>query len=255
MTTNSLEPRSHQGHTALISGAARGLGQAYAKRLAEDGARVIAVDIINLDETVALVEQAGSEGLGLQCDVSDEASVLEMLDEANGFGVVDILVNNAGIYPFSPIDDMRLEDWRRVLSVNLDSMFLLTRGVLPGMRAAGWGRVVCMSSGMFHLGSPGAAHYVASKGGVIGLVRSLAPELGASGITINGIAPSLTRTAGTEQPGFPGAELFDTIANMQSIKRTQVPDDISGVVSFLVSDDARFITGQTLVVDGGLARV
>ena len=118
-----------------------------------------------------------------------------------------------------------------MVSVNLDSMFLLTQGALPAMRANNWGRIICMSSGMFHLGSPGAAHYVASKGGVIGFVRSLAPELGPSGITINGLAPSLTRTAGTEKTDFGGADLFGMIANMQSIKRTQVPDDVSvGVV-------------------------
>lgn len=254
MPTNKHAQKVHDGRVALITGAASGLGQAYAVRLAEDGARIIAVDINGAEDTVAQVKKAGADVLALQCDVSDPTSVDEMFNAAREFGDADVLINNAGIYPFAMIDDMKFDEWRKVVSVNLDSMFLLTQGVLPAMRAKNWGRVICMSSGMFHMGSPGAAHYVASKGGVIGFVRALAPELGPSGITINGIAPSLTRTAGTKGPDFGGADLFPMIANMQSIKRTQVPDDISGVVSFLVSDDARFITGQTLVVDGGLAR-
>ena len=254
MSVQQQARKIHQGRTALITGAASGLGQAYAVRLAADGARIIAVDINGADDTVAQVKETGMDVLALQCDVSDPTSVSDMLSAAREFGNPDVLINNAGIYPFAMIDDMTFAEWRRVISVNLDSMFLLTQGVLPAMRAQNWGRVICMSSGMFHLGSPGAAHYVASKGGVIGFVRSLAPELGPSGITINGIAPSLTRTAGTDGDDFGGADLFPMIANMQSIKRTQLPDDISGVVSFLVSDDARFITGQTLVVDGGLAR-
>jgi NAD(P)-dependent dehydrogenase (short-subunit alcohol dehydrogenase family) len=231
----------HEGRTALVTGAAAGLGQAYALRLASEGARVVVADLAPADETVKLIESDGGEAVAVTADVAE-------------LGGVDICVNNAGVYPFVPFDDMTFEQWRTVLSINLDSMFLVTKAVLPGLRARSWGRVVCMSSTMFHAGVPGAAHYVVSKGGVIGLVRALAGELAPNGVTINAIAPSLVRTPGTSTGFHDETGMFDLIAGMQAIKRTQVPDDLAGVVSFLRSEEGGFITGQTLVVDGGLVR-
>lgn len=246
-------PTPHEGRVALVTGAATGIGQAYALRLAADGAAVVVADLSDGSETVERIEAAGGRAVAFQCDVSDESAVAELGSNASTFGDVDILVNNAGIYPFSPIADLSFEQWKRVMTVNVDSAFLVTREFLPGMRSRGWGRVVCISSGMFHNGTPLAAHYVASKGAIIGFVRSVASEVGDDGVTVNAVAPGLTRSAGTSKGYHDSQGIFEKVASAQSIKRTQQPDDLSGVVSFLASDDARFITGQTVVVDGGLA--
>ena len=139
-----------------------------------------------------------------------------------------------------------------MMAVNLDSLFHLTKAFLPGMRAAGWGRIVALASNGFHTGPPGLTPYVASKGGVIGFVRSLAGEVGADGVTVNAIAPGLTRTPGTL--AGPQVAWYERVAGTQAIPRTETPADLTGALSFLISDDAGFITGQTLPVDGGQVR-
>jgi len=154
----------------------------------------------------------------------------------------------------STFADMSFEDWRRVLSVNLDSMFHVCHELLPGMQEQGWGRIICIASTTFHAGTPGMSHYVASKGGLIGFLRSLAAEVGESGVTVNAIAPSLVRSKGTIEGPHEEMGLFDFVAQGQAIKRTQLPEDLVGAMSFLTSDEASFITGQTLVVDGGWVR-
>lgn len=251
MSSNSTP---HEGRVALVTGAAGGIGRAYALRLAAGGAALVVADIADPAETVSMIEAAGGRALGAICDVSDEQSVAALVETAEAFGGVDILVNNAGIYPFKPIAELTFAEWRRVMSVNLDSTFLMTAAFLPRMRAQGWGRVINVATGMFHQGTPGAAHYVASKGGVIGFTRSVASEVGVDGVTVNAIAPGLTRSPGTSTGYHDSAGLFEKVAQAQSIKRTQQPDDLDGVVAFLASEDARFITGQTVVVDGGLVK-
>jgi NAD(P)-dependent dehydrogenase (short-subunit alcohol dehydrogenase family) len=246
---------THQGRTALVTGAAAGIGQAYAKRLAEDGARVVIADIADGAETVSLVEAAGSEALAVECDVSSAEAVAAAAAAARErFGGVDILVHNAGIYPICEFKDMSFEDWRKVLSVNLDSAFHLCHELLPGMREQRWGRVILIASNTFHAGIGGMAHYIASKGGLIGFLRSLAAEVGEEGVTVNGIAPSLVRSKGTIEGPHEELGLFEFVAQGQAIKRTEQPEDLVGAVSFLSSDDAAFITGQTLCVDGGWVR-
>jgi NAD(P)-dependent dehydrogenase (short-subunit alcohol dehydrogenase family) len=246
---------SHEGRTAFITGAAAGIGQAYAQRLAADGANVVVADIADGSETVGLIEAAGSAGLAVECDVSSADSVAAATAAAaEKFGTVDILVHNAAIYPITMFADMSFEDWRKVLSVNLDSVFHLCHELLPPMREQQWGRVVCIASNTFHAGTGGMSHYVASKGGIIGFLRSLADEVGQEGVTVNAIAPSLVRSKGTIEGPHEELGLFEFVAQGQAIKRTEEPADLVGAMSFLTSDDAAFVTGQTLCVDGGWVR-
>jgi NAD(P)-dependent dehydrogenase (short-subunit alcohol dehydrogenase family) len=252
--------KRHQGRTAVISGAASGIGQASAVRLAEEGAQVVIADRDKAEKTLQLIAGVGGKATAVQCDVSDPASVATLKQEVEkGGGRCDILVNNAGIYPMQSFDDITFDDWRRVLSVNLDSMFLMTKALSGGMRQNGWGRIVNIASDTVSLLVPNLIHYISSKAGVIGFTRSLATEFGERSVTVNAIAPGLTRTPGTladkEIPGGMSKEaLFEMMAHMQSIKRSEVATDLVGAVSFLASEDAAFITGQTLYVNGGLTR-
>ena len=176
------------------------------------------------------------------------------LKSGSGFGRCDILINNVGIYPNEPFEAVDFAKWRRVMAINLDSMFLTAKAFAPGMVERGWGRIVNMASNTFNTSVTGYSHYIASKGGVIGFTRALANDLADKGITVNAIAPSLVRTHGTEVTNPRSDERFAAVSAMQAIKRTQMPEDLTGALSFLVSDDAAFMTGQTLYVDGGWVR-
>lgn len=246
---------------ALITGAAGGLGQAFAKRLAEDGADIVLVDLKPCGDTAKMVKAADREALSVACDVTSEESIAKLAAEVERmFGRCDILINNAGIYPVQPFETITFADWKRVMSLNLDALFLMSKAFVPGMKQRGWGRVINVSSSTFNMVASGYTHYIASKGGVVGFTRALATEMANHGVTVNAISPSLTRTPGTEgrapRPGRKDMdEEFEQIARLQAIRRVQVPDDLAGVVSFLASDDSAFMTGQTLYVDGGMVRV
>ena len=246
---------------ALITGAAGGLGQAFAVRLARDGADIVLVDIKSCEETAKLVQAAGCKAMQNVCDVTSEEAISRLAaDVGREFGQCDILINNAGIYPIQSFDTLTFADWRRVMALNLDAVFLMSKAFVPGMKQRHWGRVINVASSTFNMVASGYTHYIASKGGVVGFTRALATEMANHGVTVNAISPSLTRTPGTEsrkpRPGRKDMdEEFEQIAKLQAIRRVQVPDDLTGVVSFLASDDSAFMTGQTLYVDGGMVRV
>ncbi len=244
---------THNGRIAVVTGAANGIGQHFAQRLAQRGAHVVIADLADGEATRELCEETGAEALAVRCDLTDPDDVAALAQAARErFGAPDVLVHCAGIYPLQPFDEISFADWRRVMSVNVDSLFHLTKALLPGMRAGGWGRIVSMASTTFHTGFGGFTHYTASKGAVIGFTRTLAAEVGDDGVTVNAIAPGLVRT-GTTEAG-PQVEFFDAVAQQQAIKRTEEPADMAGAMLFLTSDDAAFVTGQTLVVDGGWVR-
>ena len=237
---------------AVVTGGANGIGQAFSKRLAAQGAKVVVANIADGAETVGAIKKTGGSAIAVRCDQTSEADVNKLRDTVEReLGGCDILVHCAGIYPTAAIDEITFDQWRKVLSVNLDSVFLLVKAFLPGMKERGWGRIISVSSTTFHSGIGFNTHYTASKCGLIGFARSLASEVGDFGITVNTIAPGLTRTDTTIN-GKPGEfGWFEMIRAQQAIKRTETPEDLTGTLAFLTSDDAAFITGQTIVVDGG----
>lgn len=239
---------------AVVTGAASGLGRAAARRLAADGADVVAVDLAAIDDAQAQLAAGGREVLVHRCDVSSEEDVRSLADAVGErFGRCDVLVNCVGIYPFTAFEELTFADWRRVLAVNLDSMFLTCSAFVPGMRERGFGRIINVATNAYWVAVPMYVPYLASKGGVIGLTRGLASELGAHGVTVNAVAPGLMRTPTTETSGH--ADFFDSAVATQSIPRLELPDDVVGTISFLASADAAFLTGQTIVVDGGAVRL
>ncbi len=250
--TRRLEDR-----VALVTGAARGIGRAYAVRLASEGAHVVVADRLPGDETAAEVRRLGRECAAVRLDVTDGGAVARMVAETvDRFGRVDVLVNNAAMMaelrqstPFDAIDEA---EWDAVMAVNVKGPWLCAKAVVPVMRRQGKGRIVNVSSVVFFLGTPLLLHYCVSKGAVVAFTRSLATELAGTGITVNAVAPGLTMTEAVIQTaGDRLKELCDYYVAGQSVKRPEEPRDLVGAVAFLASDDAEFVSGQTLVVDGG----
>jgi NAD(P)-dependent dehydrogenase (short-subunit alcohol dehydrogenase family) len=252
--------RGHQGKIAVITGGAAGIGRAFALRLAQEGVDIAIADRATANETVRAVTAHGRKAFAKVCDIANPDEVTAFANDVEKtFGRCDILVNSAGIYPPQPFDDITFADWRRVMSVNLDAMFLLTKAFSPGMRKRGWGRIVNIASDTVSLTVPDFVHYIASKGGVIGFTRAIATEFAANGVTANVIAPGLTLTPGTEARkvwfgGMSPEQFFPFAAEHNPTKRLGTPDDLAATLAFLTSDDASYITGQTLYVNGGLTR-
>lgn len=252
--TTPISPATHTGRVAVITGAAGGFGTAIATELARRGADIIAVDMNPADRTVELVRQEGRRAVALQADISAPEGVDSITEEMLAFsGRVDILINNAGIFPFRDIWELDYAEWKRIQAINLDSQFLMAKAVMGSMRDNGWGRIVNLASNSLGLAVPDMVPYMAAKGGVVGFTRALATDLAPHGITVNAVCPTASKTPGGEQ--FIGSEVLGVVANMQAIKRVGVAADIVGTVCFLSSADSAFMTGQTLVSDGGLMRV
>lgn len=241
---------SHEGRVAIVTGSARGIGQAIAVMLAERGAKLVLVDV---DESLETADKIGSEALTIKADVSnadDWRRIGEAADQR--FGRADIVVNNAGIGPVGMIDDIGFDVWRRTFAINLDAHFLSAKEFVPRMRKNRWGRFVGISSNSIGLAIPGLSHYMSSKMGILGFVRGLANDVAADGITVNAILPALTNTRFTRDVP---EEAKRQVWQQQAIKRFAEPSDIAGPVCFLTSDDAAFVTGQSLVVDGGQYKI
>jgi NAD(P)-dependent dehydrogenase (short-subunit alcohol dehydrogenase family) len=246
-----------KGKVAIVTGAGAGIGKALAKRLAEDGAAVVVADIRNFDTSAAEIAKAtGARTLGLQVDVSNERDVERMAAEtAKAFGRIDILVNNAAIFStleLRSFEKIPAEEWRKVMDVNTLGVFLCCRACAPQMRKGGYGRIINLASGAPLKGVPLFLHYIASKGAVIAMTRGLARELGADAITVNALAPGFTLSENVASQDV-HVRMGEITKMSRAIKRDETPEDLVGAVSFLASADAAFITGQTLVVDGGSA--
>lgn len=239
---------------AIVTGAAIGNGRAFCERLAEAGAKIVIADIENASETVAAVRALGGEALAIQADCTKPDDVLMLVNTTlEHFGRIDILVHNVGMYDEEPFELITFSQWKKMLSVNLDSLFLTVQRVLPAMKERGFGRIITLSSNTVWLGTPYLAHYAASKMGVIGFTRSLAAEVGRYGITINAISVGLTATQKPYQPGQ-SSTILPHILPQQAVHRPDEPHDIANVVAFLALPASGIITGQTINVDGGAAR-
>jgi NAD(P)-dependent dehydrogenase (short-subunit alcohol dehydrogenase family) len=246
-----------EGRVAIVTGGGHGIGRAYCLALAREGARVVVSEIDGkaAEATRELVWGEGVETLALQTDVADEASTLAMARATvERFGRIDVLVNNAAVFATIPIsraliEEISVAEWDRVMAVNLRGVFLACRAVLPAMKAAGAGRIINISSGTAFNGSATRIHYVASKAGVLGFTRTLAREVGPHGITVNAIAPGSTLSE--EHPTDETVRMRLASVQGRALARLELPDDLVGAVIFFASDESAFITGQTLVVDGG----
>jgi NAD(P)-dependent dehydrogenase (short-subunit alcohol dehydrogenase family) len=244
----------HAGMAAVITGGSGGIGQAMAVRLAREGARVAIIDLADAVETVELARAAGGEAVGLRGDVADWAQMSALADQVRArWGAPLILVHCAALQFMRPFEALTPQEWRATQQVNVDGGFHLVKAFLPGLRAAGWGRIVMVASSSYFSPPSQMTHYIASKGALLGLVRGLASELGEHGITVNALAPGLTRTKAAVA-GVPQAH-FDFVKSRQAVKRSGEPEDQAAALSFLVSDEAGFMSGQTMLVDGGEGHV
>lgn len=243
-----------ENKVAVVTGAAQGIGRTYALALAVEGARVCVSDIVLPEETAAEIIKAGGEAIAVKADVSDRASLDAMVAQTvASYGRLDVLVNNAGMFgslKMQGFEDIPAEEWDRVMAVNVRGVWQAISAAVPAMKTSGGGSIINISSGTAFKGSPYLLHYVTSKGAVIALTRAIARELGDSNICVNAIAPGLVMSSNVQShPDW--QNVAASIVSSRAIKRDSTPDDLIGALLFLASDESKFVTGQTLVVDGG----
>lgn len=245
------------GKVAIVTGGARALGKAYALRLAQEGAKLIIADILDGYETTNAIERQGGEAIFIQTDVTSEESTIKMAREGfERFGKIDILINNAAMFATlvkKPFYEIPAQEWDAVMAVNLKGPFLCAKAVYPYMKRQGKGKIINVSSGAFYKGLPHFLHYVVSKGGNVALTRSLAKEMGDAGICVNTIAPGFTETDYLRENPMDSPEVIQSSIDSRCFKRSETPEDLVGTIVFLSSDDSDYVTGQTIIVDGGSA--
>ncbi len=248
-------PGRVEGRVCIVTGAAQGIGATYARALAEEGAKIVVSDIDDAGQVAAEIEAAGGEAAAISCDVSDWNACRELIAQTvDRFGRIDVLVNNAAIFGTldrASIDEISPELFDRVMKVNVGGTFLCTKAAVPVMREQGYGKIINISTSRIFAGLPFYLHYDASKGAVFGMTRAMAKELGDVGIRVNAIAPGSTMSENVKartdwRDGGPAAKLAG-----RSLKRLQDPEDLIGACIFLASGESDFVTGQTVVVDGG----
>jgi NAD(P)-dependent dehydrogenase (short-subunit alcohol dehydrogenase family) len=239
------------GKVAIVTGGARHIGRAYSHKLAAEGAAVVIADLLSGDCVVEEIKATGGRALALAIDVSSEEDTQRMAAEAvKAFGRIDILVNNAAVFinlRRQPFYEISAQEWDRVSAVNIKGPFLCSKAVFPRMKEQKGGKIINISSSTAFAGTPLFLHYVASKAALIGMTRSLAREVGEYGICVNAIAPGLVQHEGQNAP----REFTDFQLKMRSLKRLQTPEDLLGALAYLASAESDFVTGQTLIVDGG----
>lgn len=240
----------------IITGSGQGLGRAFAHRLATENYGVVVADIAkdNADAVVDELTNAGHRAVSVEVDVTDERSADEMVQIAlDSYGGIEGLINNASIFSsleMRPFFEIPLDEWRTVIDVNMTGAFICSKAAASSMRQRKFGRIINIASAVVPMGRENYLHYVGSKAGIVGMTRAMARELGEWNITVNAILPGATDT-GIERATVTSGQREALIA-MRSIKRTQIPDDLSGCVSFLMSEDSEFMTGQSLIIDGGV---
>jgi NAD(P)-dependent dehydrogenase (short-subunit alcohol dehydrogenase family) len=240
---------------AIVTGAAQGLGETFALALAAEGARVALVDVDDSTPVVDAITRGGGAAIAVVADAAEPGAVAGAIRKTlDAFGAVHILVNNAAIsgkLQHKPLTAIDSQEWHRVISTNLGSVFECTKAVVPVMQHQGYGKIINLATAAFFLGVDNMAHYVASKGAIIALTRAAARELGRDGIRVNAIAPGLTMNASLSAQAWTRGEIGKAIVASRSIRREEVPEDLVGTLLYLASPDSDFVTGQTIVVDGG----
>jgi 3-oxoacyl-[acyl-carrier protein] reductase len=245
-----------ENKVVLVTGAARGLGQEYARQFAHRGANVVACDLRSCDETLAVIEAEGAVGLALETDVTSADSTAAMAAAvADRFGGIDVLVNNAALYgslTFLPFDQLDEDEWDRTMNVNVKGIWQCCKAVVPLMKERGGGSIINISSLAATYGMPNGLHYTASKAAVIGITRGLAREVGRFDVRVNTVAPNVVNTEATgEVFGDKRDKVVEVTLSQQAIRKPLETDDIVGAVLFLASDLSKLTTGQTIMVDGG----
>lgn len=246
---------ANKSRVAVVTGGGSGIGAAVAEQLSTAGHRVAVLDVntANADAVAASIRDAGGEAIGLTVDVADRTSVDKAVAQVREkFGPIEILVTSAGVDAQTPYADISAEEWNRVIGINLTGTFNATQSIVPDMQAGGWGRIVTISSSSAQSGGPDRAHYIASKGGVIALTKALAFDFSPQGITANTIPPSIIATPMADTAVQDGRlPKLDDLAMMTPVRRTGQPEDIAAAAVFLCSEQAGFITGQVIGVNGG----